>query len=652
MSTHKHIDLICVVVLLLTLLLTILFMCGERLGIEVIVDEDAEAYSGNTYFTDNDRRADWDSSSATYITLKGSGAAVSGGGAYAYDGTVIITNAGHYVLSGTLDDGSVIVDTDNRAKVWLLLDGAAISCSDDACLRIEQADKVFLTLAEGSENTMSSGESYTQTALDDGTDGVIFAHDDLTINGSGSLTVTALYRHGISANDDLVITGGNISITAPADALRANEALRICEATITLDAGDDGVTVNHADGYLYIESGTLDIVSKDDGVHSEGDVLIQGGRLTINAGDDGIHAGTLFSIAGGSIDISDCYEGIEAVRIDMAGGEISIHAADDGLNANGNSMAGFGPGAQSGSESEETWIHISGGTLTVLNDTAVDADGLDSNGDIVISGGSVRVSLTNGGTNSALDCGSESGGVCTISGGDVVACGSYAMAEGFDESSAQCSILYNLSAGAEAGTDISLIDSAGNLLLSYTAPNSFSSVLLSSPALRTGETYRVMIGDQTEEITLTESAASYGDAASSQFGGRMNWGGMARREDNQSADGENVPTPPAIPASDASDAHSGPPAFSEGMTPPERPASDGENFTPPDGESVAPPENGALDGERPAFSGHPEMTEMGGEESATAQEPTAVSGETWALLGISALALVLGLLLAIVYKPE
>ena len=180
-------------------------------------------------------------------------------------------------------------------------------------------------------------------------------------------------------------------------------------------------------------------------------------------------------------------------------------------------------------QTQETWIHISGGNITVINQTARDADGLDSNGDIIISGGVIRVSLTNSGSNSALDYGSESGGIMEISGGEVIACGSYSMAEGFDDSSTQCAILYNIKRGAAAGTMIALEDNAGNILLEYEAPCSFSSVALSCPEMKLGETYTIVIGDSVEEITLDTVSASFGDAQSEGFGGPMNWGRMTFR---------------------------------------------------------------------------------------------------------------------------
>lgn len=641
MSTHRHIDAICIAVILLTVALTLLFMNGEAYGLQVIVDEDAESYSGFSYFTENDRDGSWNTGNATEITLQGDHATVSGAGAYAYDGNVMITSAGKYVLSGTLENGSVIVDTDGSAKVWVMLNGVTVSCMESACLDIEQADKVFMTLAEGTENSLIM-TGLSDAAKTSGVDGALFSRDDLSINGTGSLTVTAETGHGIVGNDELVITGGRISVTAAEDAVHVNDSFRMTEADLVLCAGDDGISVTEVQSSLYLESGslaitagdkgiaaentveivdgTIDIEAADDGISAAGDFIIHDGKLNINTADDGIHSDAAVTITGGEINIPRCYEGIEAVTIDVTGGDITIYPEDDGLNANGGS-GGFGnfggkPGGMGGGghhngmnearptegtgmerptwmtdgelpegmekpqdwtetdmegppmpegmeqmerpsdmpmemtdgqpqgaptedvnaagstltdQTQETWIHISGGNITVINQTARDADGLDSNGDIIISGGVIRVSLTNSGSNSALDYGSESGGIMEISGGEVIACGSYSMAEGFDDSSTQCAILYNIKRGAAAGTMIALEDNEGNILLEYEAPCSFSSVALSCPEMKLGETYTIVIGDSVEEITLDTVSASFGDAQSEGFGGPMNWGRMTFR---------------------------------------------------------------------------------------------------------------------------
>lgn len=583
MSTHnRRLDKICVVIVAVSLLLTVLFMNGESLGITMIVDEDAESYSGTTYFTTNDQNSDWDTEGATVITLTGDGAEISGNGAYVNGQEVVITEAGRYVVSGSLSDGKITVDAHNSSKVWILLDGVDINCSDDACIRVDQAEKVFLTLAENSVNTLTSGSTYSDTALQDGTDGAIFAHDDLTINGSGSLSVTAEYRHGIAANDDLVITGGTITIKAAADAIHANDSVCIKEAQITVDAGDDGiVTANEEEnGYMYIESGTIDITSVGDGIHTTGDITIAGGSITIAAGDDGIHSDQFVYIEDGEILINECYEGIEALIIDVSGGDITVYPEDDGFNANGGSsdMFGFGGGpgqggmqgsskeedlgqdgsdlvdmsrdgdssgqmeqtaeeiqssetaaeetqsSETAAEEEETYISISGGTITIINDSGRDADGLDSNEDIRISGGTIYISLLGSGSNCAVDYGSESGGVAEITGGTIIACGASSMAEGFSSTSTQASILYNTSTVADEGTTLALKDGEGNVLLSWEVPCSFSSALISCPEMHVGNSYQVVIGDSSEELTIEEISASYGDDQGGMTGGSM--GGM------------------------------------------------------------------------------------------------------------------------------
>ena len=671
MSTHKHIDRICAVVIVLTLLLTVLFMNGASLGLQTVIDEDAEGHSDSVYFTANDQDGDWDSSNATVITLNGDSGTISGNGAYFYDGNVYITGGGTYVLSGTLTDGSIVVDAYASSKVWILLSGVDITCSDDACIRIDEADKVFLTLAEGTENALQSGTEYSETALADGTDGVIFAHEDLTINGSGSLTVTGGWKHGISANDDLVITGGTITVEAVTDAIRANDSLRIKDADITVTAGDDGIAVAKEDSYLYIESGTIHITSGDDGIHTAGDITIAGGAFTIAAGDDGIHSDTAIDISGGAILITECYEGIEAVYIDIAGGDITIYPSDDGLNANGGSqMGGFGgmggPGRmQNGTdtaadqstedEDELACIRITGGTLTVINETGRDADGIDSNGDIYITGGAIWVSLLGDGSNCALDYGSENGGVCEISGGTIIACGGSSMAEGFDSGSSQCSILYNLTDSCDAGTAVSLTDADGTVLLTWDVPCSFSSVVISCPEMELGETYQLLTGDAAETVALEEVATSLGSVQAGMFGGGRNMGGgMFARSDGEQPDMSQMPQmedgemPGMSQMPQMEDGEM--PDMSEmgtrpGMDPSSGHGSGGRSF------------GGTSDGERPQ-RGDGDVWQQTGEDTpgVQAEDETDASvldwadGAVWITVGTCALVLLAGLAISLFIK--
>jgi len=709
-STDKHIDRICIIITVIALLVTVLFMNGEKLGIERIVDEDAEKYSDLDQFTANDQNGEWDTEGATVITLNGESASVSGNGAYVNNGSVVITNAGKYILSGTLTDGNISVDAYISSKVWLLLDGVDITSSDNAAIRVEEADKVFITLAEGSQNYLTTGETFNDAAIADGTNGTIYSHDDLTINGSGTLTIISGYKHGIDANDDLIITGGTISITAPLDGLHANDSLRIMNADLTIDAGDDGMMVSKEGGYLHIESGTVNIKAAGDAIHTAGDITIDAGSITLSAGDDGIHSDTNVIINGGEILISECYEGIEAVTIDLAGGDITIYPSDDGLNANGGSGdmfgmmgGGFGPGrmgqmtetvtaeptaAAEESADDSTWVRISGGSLTIINETGRDADGIDSNGDLIITGGTIRVSLPGGGTNNAIDFGSESGGQALISGGTLVAAGGAQMAENFDTSSEQPVIMYNLTETVEGGTEVLVLDADGNEILSYAPTQSFNSIFLSCPEMKIGETYTVVIGETEEELTLDSDAVTVGSAGMGAMGGgffrggggRSNrgggWGTATAAADESTSDG-TITDGTAEPG----DMPQGGPG---GMMRPDgqMPAFDGTTMPEFDGTMMPQGGPGGMmrpDGQMPAFDGTtmpefdgtmmPQGGGMGGrmmdhgfdqhQEAETAEETAVVStakaltefgSEIWLLFGSSILVLLAALIFALKYK--
>ena len=616
MSTHKRIDLICVVVIACALILTILFMNGEKLGIVPIVDEDSPYTEKTEHFTSNDLNGSWNTEGATKILLEGDTATVSGKGAYVLDGNVVIAGAGYYVLEGELTDGSIIVDAYNTSKVWILLNGVSVYCSDDAAFIVDQAEKVFLTLADGTDNFLESGEEYSSEALADNTNAAIFAKDDLTINGSGSLTVTAAYRHGIAAKDDLSITGGTICVTAPVDGIRVNDSFCFREADLQITAEDEGVVQENPEELFYVESGTITIDSGDDAINAVSDVEIDGGLMTLNAVDDAIHSDASLTVNGGTVLVTSCYEGLEALTVTLAGGDVTIYPEDDGVNASG------------------SYIWISGGTLTIVNQTGNDADGLDSNGDIYISGGDVRISLLNSGSNSAIDYASESGGVCEISGGTVAAAGSSQMAEQFDSTSSQCSILYTYSSGVQSGTMVSLTDSDGNVLLSWEVPCSFSAISLSCPEMTIGETYYVVIGDSQEEITLEEISTTCGDAQPGGFGGPMNAGQMQQSEQNGApaeegeSDGRQQPAEGEMP----SFAEGEIPSFAEGETP--------EDFA-----------GGRASGESRGFAG-PEQDEAEEEETTVSNKVSLseLDSSVWIWLGISAAVVIAGLLMAFFYR--
>ncbi|CDD58682.1 putative uncharacterized protein [Bacteroides pectinophilus CAG:437] len=515
-------------------------------------------------FTDRDKSSEYDESSAVKITLNGSGAVVSGSGVNISGSTVTITSAGTYIISGSLSDGQIVIAASDSDKVQLVLNNAEINCNTSAAVYVKSADKVFVTLPAGTTNSLGGGTEYVQT--DDNTvDGVIFSKSDLTLNGTGTLKIDADYRHGIVTKDTLCITGGTYVIDAAKTCLAGKDGIKILDGNFTLTSGSKGLNSGNDDdakeGSIYIAGGTFTIKSEDDSIHADGSCIIAGGTYTIAAGDDGIHANYDTVITDGSITITDSYEGIEGRRITVSGGTINLTASDDGINAatGGSSdeqrmpggqkgeFGGFGrqkgadvqsqdgqqpqemqaPASRSASD-DDVYIKITGGTITVN----AGGDGIDSNGNLYITGGTVYVAGPTSNGDGALDYEEEA----SITGGTLIAAGSSGMAQGMGSNSIQCSMLVNLSETIAAGSVISLKDSSGNVLISWTSPKQFSSVVISTAELTQGSTYTLVTGDTQTEVTLSSVATTSGNAG---FGGCFGggFGGAGGRGGNGGSNG-------------------------------------------------------------------------------------------------------------------
>lgn len=522
-------------------------------------------------FTDRDKSSEYDESSAVKITLNGSSAVVSGSGVNISGSTVTITSAGTYIISGSLSDGQIVIAASDSDKVQLVLNNAEINCNTSAAVYVKSADKVFVTLPAGTTNSLGGGTEYVQT--DDNTvDGVIFSKSDLTLNGTGTLKIDADYRHGIVTKDTLCITGGTYVIDAVKTCLAGKDGIKILDGSFTLTAGSKGLNSGNDDdareGSIYIAGGTFTIKSEDDSIHADGSCIIAGGTYTIAAGDDGIHANYDTIITDGSITITDSYEGIEGRRITVSGGIINLTASDDGINAatGGSSDEQRMPGGQKGefggfgrqkgadvqsqdgqqsqemqmpqdgqqpqemqapasrSASDDVYVKITGGTITVN----AGGDGIDSNGNLYITGGTVYVAGPTSNGDGALDYEEEA----SITGGTLIAAGSSGMAQGMGSNSTQCSMLVNLSETIAAGSVISLKDSSGNVLISWTSPKQFSSVVISTAELAQGSTYALVTGDTQTEVTLSSVATTSGSAG---FGG--GFGGAGGRGGNGGGNG-------------------------------------------------------------------------------------------------------------------
>lgn len=514
----------------------------------------------------SDRELDPSYDAFETITLSDGGSTSDSSAVSVSGDTVTITHEGVYEVSGSLTNGSIIVDAGENDKVQLVLSGADIHSDTFAAIYVKQADKVFLTLSEGSENSLSSGDSFTPVD-ENNVDAAVYSRDDLALCGSGSLTVSAPAGHGIVSKDDLVICGGTYSITAASCGISANDSIRMAAGDLTVTSGTDAIraknTEDEAEGFVYIENGTLNLTSTgdavsasssltildgsfaitagngshgevtpdenggtvsakglkasgeiqisggsfamdclDDGVHSGSNILMSGGSFTLASGDDGFHADAALTISGGTIDITESNEGLEGLNILINGGDISIVSSDDGINAAGGAD-NSGFGHGFAMAASTTEETFSEGTPS-LEITGGNLV-IDSEGDSLDSNVSFHVS---GGTIVIYGPTSSGNGMLdyngegVITGGTVVAFGPSGMSPNFSTSSTQGSILV-LTGNQEASTECTLTDANGNVLLSGTAKKGYDAVIVSTPELSVNNSYTVTAGTSTETISLT-----------------------------------------------------------------------------------------------------------------------------------------------------
>ncbi len=237
---------------------------------------------------------EWDAGEAVSVVLSGTTARItaaendekSASGVTFDNGVLTISAAGTYALSGELTNGQVVVEAGKEDGVRLILNGVALTCENSAPLYVKQADQVILTLAEGSENTVTDGTEYVfADETEDEPNAAVFSKDDLIINGAGTLTVRGNYKHAITSKDDLVITGGTLNVTAAGDGIRGKDSVAIRDGVLNIEAGQDGIKSNN------------------DTDETKGFVVIDGGSFKITAGNDGIQAETVLQTNGGTFDI-------------------------------------------------------------------------------------------------------------------------------------------------------------------------------------------------------------------------------------------------------------------------------------------------------------------------------------------------------------
>lgn len=559
--------------------------------------------SEDEMFTKRDYNAEYDESSSVLVELNGDSVSCDSDAVNISGTTITIEEEGTYIFSGNLDDGMIVVNAKDTDKPQIVLNGVSITSETSAALYILEADKVVVTLAEGTENTLANGGSFE--AIDDNNiDGTIFSKQDLTFNGSGSLTVTSPADHGVVCKDDLVFTGGNVTVESASHGLDANDSVRVTNTSMKITAGKDGVHAENSDdtslgfvyiadgtfdisaegdglsagAYMHVKDGTFDIISggrsvnaekqtsdswggfmgggmgggmdkgmgggrpgesfdpsrtstdesddsstsikgmkstgdmvidngtftidsADDAVHSNASITVNGGTFQIATGDDGLHADEALAITAGTIDITESYEGLEALDIKVSGGNIKLVSSDDGLNAAGGTdssgMGGMRGGDQFGGRGGGGMSSSSNGSIVISDgDLYVNAsgDGIDANGSLEITGGyTVVVGPTQGDT-ATLDYDTSA----VITGGTFIGTGASGMAQTFSDS--KQGVVAVSVGNCAAGTTIELQDSKGGTVISYAPELDFGVVILSSPDMNKGDTYKIIVGEASGEF--------------------------------------------------------------------------------------------------------------------------------------------------------
>ncbi len=529
-------------------------------------------------FSKRDFKTEYDDEEAIHIYLADGKSSADGDDVKIDGDTVTITDEGVYVITGSLSNGTIVVNAEKSDKLMLVFNGVNVEASGTAALYVITADKVFVMLEDESENSLSSVGEFEET--EEGIDAAVYSKEDITFNGNGVLTVLSEYGHGIVSKDDVKFTGGSYTVTSAKHAIKANDRAYIADGIFTLTSGKDGIHVENSKdttlGLVYVSGGTLNITADGDGIDASATIQIDGGNISIltgggyengkthtddmgmggfgfggfggnssssssssddsvstkgiktdaallinggefdlncaddalhsagklvvtdatidiKTGDDGMHSDTDLTISGGTINIGSSYEGIEGVTVTIAGGDITVYSSDDGINAAGgtsssNGMMGFG-GMMGGSD--EYVLNVLGGTIYIN----ADGDGVDSNGSFNLAGGILYVDGPTSSANGALDYETSA----TVTGGICVAVGAAGMAESFT-SATQGVIM--VSATGSSGSTVTISDSDGNLILSYTPQKSFSSIVMTAPGIGDSGEYTITVGSASATIEM------------------------------------------------------------------------------------------------------------------------------------------------------
>jgi len=478
---------------------------------------------------------------ATTLHFNGTSCTASGRGASVNNSSgkrsVTISTAGTYVLSGSSTEYIIYVRAKDTDKVRIVLNGVSLSNSRGPAIHAVTADKVFLTLAQGTQNTLADGELYILTQDGTTVDAAIFSHTDLTINGSGSLTVNGNFKHGIASKDDLRITGGKITVNALNVGLEGKDCVKIGGGEITVNAGSDGVRSNNdkdpTRGFVYMENGKLTVTAANDaiqaqtvvklaggevsltaggghtdtatdtkshkGIKAVSDVLISGGTLKVNAREDAIQSDAAVLISGGELELQTANDAIQADHaIEQTGGSITVIASYEAFEARylvlsgGNAHLTSEDDAINGLAEDHDTAKNPVGSAVLLSGANVciysGKDGIDVDGSLAVTGGAVLIYGTTE-ESRVFDYNSSA----ALTGGVFAALGGENFLVPFTGAINQATFACRMTEQA-AGTPFTLIDENDKAIFSVTSEYAYQTALVSAPTILKAKTYGIAIG--------------------------------------------------------------------------------------------------------------------------------------------------------------
>lgn len=560
-----------------------IFEDNEYSGAKVATDDQDDGGNVDVPENPDDYTLSTDTSKIAYIHCKNTSFAVDGNASLVDIKTtgvkIELKKTGTYYIDGTLDDGQIQVDADSADVIKVVFNGVTLNCSSEAPFRVKDCEKTIVTIADGTQNTITDGKANSDSAA-------IYSKRYLAFNagekGTGSLSITANCADGISCTKQLVFNNGTYSITAADDGMRGKLSLVIHDGKFTVNAqGDAFKSTSDKEGYGYtlIDKGNFDITSGDEGFQSDGTITINGGTfnikksekciaalgdITINGGDltltptvtgggesgsghgicikkndDEIRTGNV-TINGGKINVTNSYEGIQGVVITVNGGEVWVKSSDDSFNAsNGTNQMGGGGGWGPRPGQQTTTTTTTGATPALIFNggftyVQTTGDGIDSNGELNITGGVVLVSQ-NGQANEPIDAGD--GYEPKITGGVVIAAGSQGMASA--PSTTQTAFF--TSATGSANQVFAVNDSDGKNILAWKIPQAYQVITVSTSKMTTGSysiiTNATVKGDEyvsgsgfyypatSATGTATSISTTNGQCTSTVSGGGMGPGG-------------------------------------------------------------------------------------------------------------------------------